>query len=315
MMKNSEKKKLTLLVNSVLRLGEGEDPGAVAAPSAPAPTDTSEENGLDWGELAVDFDTIDAATDPAESGDTAIETSDPENGQADTPDVSHTPEKVEQKPAEKTEPQTVEKPAEKATEVKEEKKPEEKTPAQPSQITQEDYSNQRSKLVEEMTKAYSLDDQAAAALVTEPEKVLPRMLAELHMTVYEQAVQTVANMIPQMFAAQQNAVKVTEQNRNAFYEKWPMLKEHEGDVLRVATQYRQMNPGATLEQAIQDVGAHVIIQKRIPVPGLTITNETATPAKANQPFRPAATGGSTTPPPKQDTGKFANLINEFEEDA
>jgi hypothetical protein len=108
-------------------------------------------------------------------------------------------------------------------------------------------------------------------------------------------------------------VRETE-TRNAaaqaeFYKAWPSLKGYDKQVLQVGALFRQLNPNATPQEAIERIGkvVHEALGIAIPAPGAAAPASPAVPAapaKPAAPFRPA--GGSGASPAPAPSG------NEFE---
>jgi hypothetical protein len=105
-----------------------------------------------------------------------------------------------------------------------------------------------------------------------------------------------ANIEPVIFAALERQ-KVYKRSEEEFFSKWPKLN---GDaarphVERLMAAYVQMNPGATREQIMNDVGLMAMTQLRIPldIPGSPSPTAPAQPPAAFvPPAPPAAPGGA-----------------------
>jgi len=106
-----------------------------------------------------------------------------------------------------------------------------------------------------LAQRYQLSEEDATALQVEPEKVLPKLAANLHAAIYEQVLQRVYAEAPALIERNLRAQEDTRRAEEAFYAKWGNLRQHEAEVQRVAVMWRQMYPQATLEQAIDGIGA------------------------------------------------------------
>ena len=106
-----------------------------------------------------------------------------------------------------------------------------------------------------LAQRYQLSEEDATALQVEPEKVLPKLAANLHAAIYEQVLQRVYAEAPALIERNLRAQEDTRRAEEAFYAKWGNLRQHEAEVQRVAVMWRQMYPQATLEQAIDGIVA------------------------------------------------------------
>ena len=101
----------------------------------------------------------------------------------------------------------------------------------------------------------------------EPEKTLPKLLAQVHVQVAEEVIQAIASNLPNQFrkiSAQDQAAMDAE---SKFFKRWPKLKDEKfkSDILEITSIYRQKNPKASLEEAINKVGALVSVQHGLPI--------------------------------------------------
>ncbi len=114
----------------------------------------------------------------------------------------------------------------------------------------EDAAKEHTKLVE----YYKLPDDQAARLATEPEVVLPELAARLHVAVQNGVQAWAARVVPQIMLHAREHEKANEESKAAFYGRWPELQGKEEQVLQVGAMFRQMNPKATPEEALEKVG-------------------------------------------------------------
>lgn len=153
---------------------------------------------------------------------------------------------------------------------------------------------------------YKLPDDLAARLATEPEQVLPVLAAKVHQAIAAGLQKTLREQIPGVVQSLNSAQQKNTEAKKAFYTRWPGLEKYETQVLQAGTLFRQMNPKATAEQAIETIGK--IVSESLGIPIAPVAGAApaapAAPAKA-APFQPAATGsGGRGPAPASD--------NEFE---
>lgn len=108
-------------------------------------------------------------------------------------------------------------------------------------------------------EVYQMTEEQAQAFEDNPQAELPKLAARLHMQVLQASVLRVAQLLPELVSniqQQQSAAQTTEQK---FYEAWPDLAESREVVQRIGSVYAQMNPNATVEDFIKDVGAQAMV--------------------------------------------------------
>lgn len=165
---------------------------------------------------------------------------------------------------------------------------------------------------------YKLPDEMAARLATEPEVVLPELAARVHQAVARGVLNVMHQSLPKVIEQVQAVAQAEEKSKEAFFSRWPGLKGHEKQVIQVGKMYRQMNPNAKPEQAIEKIG-------RVVLAAIGLTEEQATagaaaaapgttrPAAATKPasFRPAATQGAPAPAAPPSDNIFTQMAEEF----
>lgn len=161
--------------------------------------------------------------------------------------------------------------------------------AAPAVITPEQQAEQRANYLSSVETSFELSEDDRVAMVTEPEKVLPRLAAQVHLRTLEQ----VAQLLPAVIEAQvQNMVQrqaVIMEGVQAFFGEWPELQAHAADAAKALTVFRQSNPNLTREQLIEQAGAFVAQQKGLQL--LPKSKRAAAPAPAGNNRRPAPPPG------------------------
>lgn len=181
--------------------------------------------------------------------------------------------------------------------------PAEEQPVAPP-MTAEELTKYRETFQSALEQAYAFSDEDATALQVEPEKVLPKMAARLHMEVLDNVMQHVYKALPDVIKSYTVAESREEKAQNEFFGAWPELRGHTKQVLQMGQMYRQMNPTASPQEAIQRIGEMTMValgKQRKP------TGETV-PAPQQAPFKPAAPGRVGTPPPAQ--GKWDQFLDD-----
>lgn len=173
----------------------------------------------------------------------------------------------------------------------------------------------REALIDSMAKSpqFQLSEAEAAAFEEDPIGFLPRYTAKMFMTTYTAAVSKALEMVPHLVQRHLDATKANTSAEDTFYGAWKQIDrvKHADTVNRFALAYRQLNPQATQEQLIQDVGTMVVTRLGL---GAAPANG-APPARTLQPppFRPA--GGAPRGQPAQVVEDiFSGLGQDFEED-
>lgn len=162
-----------------------------------------------------------------------------------------------------------------------------------------------------LVQEYAVSEEDAAALATEPETVLPKLAAKLHMQVTQNVLASVQQMLPQAVQSLQTQTSAEQQAKDAFYKEWPELAGHESDVLRIGQVYRQTNPNAKPDQAVREIGELVMKLKGLSrQPKAQQTDE-----PAPRPHRPATGGGgngggATKPAAKEGDVDWASFVDD-----
>jgi hypothetical protein len=209
---------------------------------------------------------------------TTAETADEGTGSVNWEDMNETipggddSEKVEApEPDEETPPAAEtgeETPAKEETKAPEQKPSEEpppapQTPVEPEQKQetpeelakrQEDYRQWLDKERTTLTELYKLSEEDAEKVQTEPELVLPKLLANMHLNLQRTLLEGMQQVLPQVMG-QTSAVQAREaEAKKVFYGEWPELAQHHAKVVEIGKMYRQLNPKATPDEAIQAIG-------------------------------------------------------------
>jgi len=152
----------------------------------------------------------------------------------------------------------------------------------PEQIHARYQEHRQSRIAELAQRTFALDAQTVEQLQTEPEKVIPLLMAQSCMAAMEATLVAVSNYLPQAVNAirdQHATVRAAEED---FYKAWPKLKnpQYEQALNSAGAFYRQLNPTASKEKFIQDVGLAVMAQMGL---------QADPPAPTAQPAAPRAT--------------------------
>ena len=285
----------------------GEADGGAGGSSSDSSGSSADSAGepVNWAGLDEDFDAEDVSvegdTEVVESPKTepAVKTEEPAAGAtppAVTPPV--TPPVVPPvQPAAEVPPQPSAQPA----------------PAQPEQPA--DYQAWRQNRETELASTlYAINEADAQALLTEPETVLPRMAARMHMEVMESTMRALQSVLPQAIQGYTQHEQANTQAKQFFTGVNPDLANpaYEPYILQFGEVYRKVNPTAGPEEAAKAIGALVRSALGIAAPQQGIApppqqvSQPATPV----PFTPARGSGTGNPAPTP-ANQFVQLANEF----
>lgn len=288
-----------------------------APKSKEADTDGLEKPQTDYSSMAdedefgEEFDSVD---DEEAADDNTDET---DEIASETPE--ETPEEVESKgegeeaeEPEKPEPEKETKPEE-TPETPEEQPAEEPSPE--SQVSEEERAKQiddwRAGVVDALAEShYTLSEEETDELENNAGKIIPKIMARVHVDAYLAAMNGFTQAFPALLEQHTRSRERYESDERRFMETWPKLDiksndAHRNTVMRIGAAYRQMNPTASAEDFIREVGAQAHIALRIP---LEDTEEPAAPRQ--EPFKPA---GVSAPAPEKKLGpenKFAKMVEE-----
>lgn len=159
-----------------------------------------------------------------------------------------------------------------------------------------------------LEKLYAINEEDANRLQTEPEIMLPKLAANMHMTVTRSVMTAIQSMIPEILANQNTMRSADDEARAVFYGVNPDLNDpkYEPAVLQVAQMFRAANPSAPREVAVKTIGQMVRMSLGIAPP--VAANPSAAllqPQAQARPFSPARGGGGGAP------AKAPNIWDEF----
>jgi hypothetical protein len=165
-----------------------------------------------------------------------------------------------------------------------------------------DYGAIEAEQLAQLEKVYGISEEDAQKLQTEPELVLPKLAANMHVAITKSAMAALQSMLPQMLVQHQQMATVEQQARNDFFTANPDLKGHEEAILKVGQMFRAANPTATKDQAVKMIGDMVRMslglplqvqqqqtQQQVSAPA-TPVQSTPSPAQI-MPFTPSRAGG------------------------
>jgi hypothetical protein len=196
---------------------------------------------------------------------------------------------------------------------------------QEPEISVEDRAKWRAEALDKIEAHYASQlssEETRDLLLTEPEKALPKVLANAYMDMYDSLMGGVGQALPTQVQQVMQQTTKAQQYESQFFEKWPKLKEaysakaeDQQVIQRAILSYRQMNPEVPVQQAIEEAGAMAMVALRIPVDG---TETPSASAPADKGFAPASPGGgaeiSTPPPAPKKLNEYEQLAQELIDD-
>lgn len=164
---------------------------------------------------------------------------------------------------------------------------------------------------------YKLPDDYVERLRTEPELIMPELAAKVHQAVYRGMQQYITQAIPNFLTQHSQLQEANTKAKEAFFGRWPSLKGHEERVLQVGAMFRQLNPKATPQERLEQVGKMACMALNIepdPAPGGEDSPQPRPKVgapKKKQAVRPANPSGSSagTPPPSDNV--YTEIAEEF----
>lgn len=161
------------------------------------------------------------------------------------------------------------------------------------------------------TSVYGMSEDEASEVLVNPQQVLPKLAARVHMEVTQNILGTLAQILPGVVHGVNEATRQQADLTNQFFERWPQLKKDQdyGEVFNLARTFRSQYPQASAKEMIEHVGAMAVVKLgRLPAAAPAAGGAPAPVAPAA--YRPAATVPSAVqPPPVQDfwSGVAENL--------
>lgn len=220
---------------------------------------------------------------------------------------------AEQKPAQPTTTTTP------AAEVPVGEEPAAQPPSRTAEEVQGDYRTWRGQTEGLLaTHHYKLTQEELDQLDENPGEFIPKIMSKVYLDAVTATLSQVVQYMPQMVRQVNEQSTKAVKTEDKFYEAWPDLRNHHATVVRIGQVYRNLNPNASVEDFINEVGAQTMVALRMQPPAQTPTakpNGNAAQAQAARaaPFRPAAVSPAGAPPKAEPRNIFDQLTSDFEE--
>jgi hypothetical protein len=257
--------------------------------------ETAGEESINWGGMSDELDQ-DEEADWNEGGESVVEDK--------TPPAAETP--ATNQPAAAPTPTPTEAPAPAVAPV--EPQPVAETPS----VAPTEYAAWKEQRMTELEKVYALDEASANAMLTEPEVVLPKLAARMHMEVLENSMRAMQQMMPVMMQQVQQYTENESRARNLFTGINPDLAypRLEPAIVQFGQVYRKVNPTASAEDASRAIGNLVRAALGIAAPSQGMQQSTPQMQQAPTPFTPARGAGGGRAPVSSGN-PFEQLASEF----
>lgn len=172
-----------------------------------------------------------------------------------------------------------------------------------------DQAAEDARILGDLEKAYSMTEEDALAFQTEPELVLPKLAAKLHMDIAKDVMNGLKSVMPEMIQQLSLRTAAEEKAKNTFYEANPDLNDPKlvPYIMQCGQLFRSVNKDAPADQAVVLIGNMVRqalgmppLNKNPEVPEVQtpVTSIPQTVAKPH-PFSPSRGGGGAAVPAAQ----------------
>jgi hypothetical protein len=184
----------------------------------------------------------------------------------------------------------------------------------PKTFTEDELKAKRGELVTMFASNCKLTDEDATELITDPNKVLPKLAGNIAVDIFEATVRTVMAQLQPAVAQILQSRETAVSARRTFFEQFPQLDKPEyiPTIRQVAQMHQQMNPNISYEEAAKQVGRHVTVLLGLPV---TSPSPAAAPVAPvpQRPATPLQPGGSAMRKPSPSPGNIFEEIAAYEE--
>jgi hypothetical protein len=154
----------------------------------------------------------------------------------------------------------------------------------------EQWAQGEESLISSLAERYAISEADAEMLATNPEQVLPRLAARVLYDAIASVHKQLSEFGPQMIQGHMARIEGNRKNEADFFNLNPGLKditeEQKEAIGQIALLYRKMNPQASREQVLKDVG--LLAHQKFGIAFQNAQPQAAKPPKANGSFRPAA---------------------------
>jgi len=141
---------------------------------------------------------------------------------------------------------------------------------------------------------YALSEEDADAVLESPEKVLPRLMAEMHLKILEQVAGVVKAQVPSLVDHTLQSATQQRTWEQEFFSRWPALQDFREEVVETRRALKSLHPDIDEQRLDQEVGAYVSLRHGLVQRGEASKPSTATSRRSTA-HRPLGRGPGPTP--------------------
>lgn len=176
------------------------------------------------------------------------------------------------------------------------------------------------RILGDLEKAYSMTEEDALAFQTEPELVLPKLAAKLHMDIAKDVMNGLKSVMPEMIQQLSLRTAAEEKAKDTFYQANPDLNDPKliPYIMQCGQLFRSVNKDAPADQAVILIGN--MVRQALGMPALNQNSEVQpvqTPATSvpqtvakPQPFSPSRGGGGAAAPAAQPLSTWEQMATD-----
>jgi len=163
---------------------------------------------------------------------------------------------------------------------------------------------------------FALSEDEVKALDADPASAVPKLLSRVFLESQVSMQKFLAQAVPGMIKQYNTVTTANEGAEKKFFDSHRALDiknpQHRATAVRIATLYRQANPGIPLDQLIAEVGPMVMASLRLNAP-TTKSVPSGTPGpRGGTGFRPAVNGGGGAPIATEPASEWGGLGQQFD---
>lgn len=144
---------------------------------------------------------------------------------------------------------------------------------------------------------FALSKEEKDALEVDAVAAIPKLLARVYFDAVTASLNNLATHVPRMVQSVTSELNTTNAAENTFFSKFPGIDrnnaEHQRTVNMAANIFRQNNPNASLEQAVDAVGKMASVLLNIQAPSNGANGQPRAARSAPRPFAPASGNART----------------------
>lgn len=159
-------------------------------------------------------------------------------------------------------------------------------------------------LLETFAPQFALSSEEAEAFENDPVGMLPKLTARAYLKAMQSVMNVMSKAVPAMIAKHTEAQTRNKTSEDAFYSRWKDAgldkTKHGATVQRLAAVYRQMNPQASFQQMVEELGPMVIAIEKVQPAVAKPVAPTPNGRIPTNPFVPAGGSPPSSAPPALD---------------